>query len=184
MVTFISFGPDEPECQASCIVRGGARGSCRSHAERAFSTGLPPPATLHNHANQHANGLPESYGAPGVHAWIFTRYFPRDWRGFERLRLDLFLAGGNDEPITVVVADEDYTMESNGLYSRTFSLEPGLNEISIAIEEIIQAPPGRTMHPGSIAHLGLSAANISEEVTLYMDNIRLVRAEAEEEATE
>ena len=40
----------------------------RSHAERALSTRLAPPALLHNYANQYTNGLPQSRAASRMYA--------------------------------------------------------------------------------------------------------------------
>jgi hypothetical protein len=89
-LALISLGPEEPECQASCIVRGPPRSArrahaqssssnndvtaCpplsarRAHAQRALSTRLPPPPTLHDDANHYTNGLPKAHRVPVVYS--------------------------------------------------------------------------------------------------------------------
>jgi hypothetical protein len=67
VVGLITFGANEPERQASCVVSRRSDRSFCSHTKRSLSTRLPPPATLHDHANQYTDGLPESHVAPDVY---------------------------------------------------------------------------------------------------------------------
>src|SRR5688572_5236809 len=64
LLRLISLGTNEPESQTTAVV---IRSPCRrraSHAQRSFFASLSPPATLHDHANQHADRLPQSLTAP------------------------------------------------------------------------------------------------------------------------
>jgi hypothetical protein len=110
LLAFVPLGANEPECQSAGVVIRARNIRFRgSNAQRTFSPGLPPSATLHDHPHQDANRLPQSLAAMGVYlsqkpidCWLRFQ-LPNDpgQRGPVMVNLSLL-----HPPLTVRIAEE------------------------------------------------------------------------------
>ena len=110
---------------------------------------------------------------PGEYPGISLNYFKRDWRGYDRLSFDVFLAGNNPLRITVRIHDKLHNDEYEDRFNRGFVLDPGSNTVVIDLEEVMKAPEGRKMDMASIVNICIFSYNLAEPRTLYLDNLRL-----------
>lgn len=98
-----------------------------------------------------------------------------DWRGYDRLRLEIFSPLDTPVDLTLRVDDVHHNQQRSDRYNRTFTVRPGLNEISIPLEQVASAPDGRRMDMSEIAQLILFARRPDDAFTLYLAPIRLER---------
>jgi hypothetical protein len=63
--------------------------------------------------------------------------------------------------------------EFSDRFNRRIILKPGLNHISINLEDIRKSPATRPMDMGNVTRICFFATGIAKPVTVYLDNIRL-----------
>lgn len=108
---------------------------------------------------------------------IFLNHFPRDWRGYRALRLDIF--NPLSEPVRLHLLLADRYHRENGWrladrFNATCAVVPGWSRITIDLEEASAAPAGRRMAMDEIECFGLFTAALPAPITLYFDDVRLL----------
>lgn len=104
------------------------------------------------------------------------QYFPRDWRQYSRLEINI--VNPEEETLTLTcrihdVMHSDGNEEYDDRYNQSFQLEQGLNQISIGLKEVEQAPAHRKMDLGSIGGLGCFTVKLQRPRDIYLLNISL-----------
>jgi len=109
---------------------------------------------------------------PGVrYARIFMVDVPGDWRPAKHLLLDVYLEAEQPVDIWFRVDDrEDPPYEER--FQKHTRLKPGSHELALDMSEWI-TPSGRPLDIGNIVRWGLFVTEPDEEVTVYMDHVRL-----------
>jgi len=106
---------------------------------------------------------------PGL---VFREPYP-DWSGFKSLN---FMAFSNlDFPVGIGIRIEDsqHNNDSNDRFNKTLVISPGINNISILLEEIRYGPTTREMDMMNIRAVRLFMYRPDEEFSLYFDDFRL-----------
>lgn len=117
---------------------------------------------------------------PGNYSGASLKYFPRDWRGYRRLRLDLFNPGPAPLDLHIRIHDRHHRGRG-GTYRDRFnavrSVHPGWNDIEVDLAQVERAPRGRAMDMGGIESVGLFATDLRQRRTIYVDHVRLEKRE-------
>lgn len=99
-----------------------------------------------------------------------------DWRGYDYLRFELYHPGDEALPLTLRINDTQHD-RSEGLFEDRFNqrlwAQPGWNSYRIALEDVRNAPKGRSMNLASIQRLGIFSTQLSKSHTIYLDSVRL-----------
>lgn len=101
---------------------------------------------------------------------------PRDWRGFNRLSVDIYNADTKPFMMSIRVNDSDHKLhgwDNGDRFNRRFRLEPGWNQLSFGMVDIQHAPKSREMDLANVAWLELFVGKLPEPKTIYLDNLRL-----------
>lgn len=110
----------------------------------------------------------------GHFSGIMLRYFPRDWRGYQYLSFDLY----SDVALPITVRIHDQLHRAGGQlyrdrFNRRYALTPGWNTISIALDEVAQAPATRRMDLSAVAAVGWFVTDQPAPLRIFLDNVRL-----------
>ena len=106
---------------------------------------------------------------------------PGDWRGYDRLLLDLY----NPEPGPVILSvriDEAGAEEAAYIADRKVFLIPGMNHLEVDLNEMTVSSGERKLALDRVGRLVLGPRGHDRPVTVYLDNVRLVQG-AENAAT-
>lgn len=125
----------------------------------------------------HENCSLEVHFYPGRHQRFSSKYFMNNWSSYHVLMFDIFLTGESTIPLTVRIDDKDHNQSFDDRYNGKFILNPGMNHIAIDLEDIRNAPATRSMDMKNIALICLFSYELTEQRTLYIDNMRLTGEE-------
>ncbi|MEW8562030.1 MAG: VanZ family protein [Candidatus Thiodiazotropha sp.] len=78
-----------------------------------------------------------------------------DWGGYDVLVLAIYSDQAVELPLTLRINDQNHNKLPNDRYNRRFTLHPGINRISVPLEEVEDAPEGREMDLSAISRLML-----------------------------
>ncbi|KJS31570.1 MAG: hypothetical protein VR64_11020 [Desulfatitalea sp. BRH_c12] len=113
---------------------------------------------------------------PLIYSGARIGYFPRDWRGFKVLSVDLYNPDSDPMRLTVRVNDKAHNQRGydfHDRFNRTYILEQGWHTIAIPIEDIRLAPRDRTMDLHDMSDFMVFTALLSGPRALYLDNLHL-----------
>ncbi len=113
--------------------------------------------------------LAENEQYPGVS----FDYFPADWREYNYLLMDIFNPHQTMLQLTVRINDRQHNQRFGDRFNRSINLSKGWNQVSIDIDDIVQAPSGRLMDLQEISKIMLFSVKQKKNRELYLDNIRL-----------
>lgn len=113
------------------------------------------------------------HSKPGIYPGIVLKHFPSDWSKYKSLSFDVFIEG--DMPLTIITRINDalHDQTFNDRFNKRFVLTPGYNHIVIDLKEVWKAPHTRTMSMAKITEVVIFSYFLSEERTLYLDDLRL-----------
>ena len=97
-----------------------------------------------------------------------------DWSGFGYLRFDVW--NELDSAITLMVRIDDvhHNQEYEDRYNGSFRITPGLNHVSVDLQEVRHAPSSREMDITAIEYIYFFTYKPKEPLTLYIDNVELL----------
>lgn len=101
---------------------------------------------------------------------------PRDWRGYQALRMELYNPSPEPLPLTIRIHDlhhDQGPQAYNDRFNRRLTLTSGRNNLVIPLTDIEQAPSGRTMDMAHIRRLGLFASALPRPRRVYLLDLRL-----------
>ena len=106
--------------------------------------------------------------------WKLVYPYP-DWSDYSRLSFRIFSPG--KEPVDIVfrVNDELHNNHYNDRFNKSLTVKPGLNQFSIALDDIKNAPEYRTMDMSKVGQLVWFAVRPDNDFTLYFDSVVLKR---------
>lgn len=106
---------------------------------------------------------------PGI---IVREPYP-DWTEYRTLRFQVYSELDRQRPVVLWIEDEGHIDRRSDRYERVFTVEPGLNDYSVPLEEIRSAPAGREMVLSRISFMMLFTRRPSETFVLYVGDIWL-----------
>jgi len=100
-------------------------------------------------------------------------YFPNDWRNYSILKFNIY--SNNTEPLilTCRINDQQHNNQFNDRFNKRVEVKKGWNEISINLEEVVNAPVDRIMDIREIKNFAIFAIKLKERKTIYFDYLRL-----------
>jgi hypothetical protein len=111
----------------------------------------------------------------GEYPGFELRYFPRDWRGMQALKLLIV----NPEPtlieLTVRIDDVEYRLDFDDRYNQSFRLSPGVSRIEIPLTDLAEAPRYRKFDLGRVYSLLVFAVDLEQPRSIIIGPIALVR---------
>ncbi|MEW8264975.1 MAG: VanZ family protein [Candidatus Thiodiazotropha sp.] len=81
-----------------------------------------------------------------------------NWGGYRVLALTLYSDRADELTLTLRINDRNHNKQPEDRYSRRFTLHPGINRISVPLDEVEDAPEGRSMDLSAISKLMLFAS--------------------------
>jgi len=104
-------------------------------------------------------------------------YFPRDWSAYERLIINLYNPAASQLTVTCRIHDRAHSQSSvqefSDRFNRTYQLMPGWNQITISLQDLANAPTGRSMDTQLIDGLQIFVSGLASPATIYIDDIYL-----------
>ncbi len=96
-----------------------------------------------------------------------------DWRGYQRLQLDVYVPEPVENPLNIRIIDTHHNWEYDDRFNRSIPLHTGLNHITISLSDIASAPSRRAMDLSQMKEILLFAKPLRNAPVVYIDNIRL-----------
>src|SRR5262245_27594636 len=106
---------------------------------------------------------------------------PKDWRGHDRLLFEIFNPDLAPVLVGVRIFDEladDAAAETRSesfLADRKLLLIPGMNHIEVKLEGLEVSSASRKLALDRVRRFAISARGLNRPLTIYLDNLRLVR---------
>lgn len=110
---------------------------------------------------------------PGTFPGMSLRYFPHDWSKYSLLVFDLYLLENKPFDLIVRINDKEHNSKHEDRYNQTFKINPGLNEVSIPLENVKNAPKGRSMDMRQIVNITIFSYKLKEKRSFFIDNVTL-----------
>lgn len=96
-----------------------------------------------------------------------------DWSGMSLLRLQVFSQRPEPVRLTLRIDDETHNQEHRDRYNRTFNIEPGLNELTVSLEDVRKAPADREMDLSRVVQLIIFTNRPREPFELLISDLWL-----------
>lgn len=96
-----------------------------------------------------------------------------DWSGFKTLRFDVYSELPEAVDLILRIDDIQHNNQYRDRFNRTFTVQPGLTQISVALSDIRNAPSGRELNLQEITQMILFSRRPEEPFTLYFSDIWL-----------
>ncbi len=97
-----------------------------------------------------------------------------DWSGYNKLCFDIYNPQEKIK-ITVRIDDQKVSPDYGDRYNESFTLEQGMNKISVPLDTLVTSGTKRNLNLKKIKGLLIFVANPGKRVDLYADYIRLDR---------
>ncbi|MBW0147043.1 succinyl-CoA synthetase subunit beta [Marinobacter sp. CAU 1620] len=101
---------------------------------------------------------------------------PADWRQYDTLRISLFNPDPTPLPLTLRINDLMHEHGDNAhsdRYNTSFTLAPGPHTLTLALNDVRNAPSDRTMDMSRVHRLTLFAVRLPTPRTVYLLDLRL-----------
>lgn len=136
------------------------------------------------------SALNSSEGAFALHVDLSTErysgstleYLPRNWLPYRSLHIDLYNGDEYQQQIHIKIRDSQAVIDGDHYSMRfdtEYTLSPGWNTVTIALQEVAQAPQQRQMDLQNIFALTLFQMNRTAAGFMLIDNVRLTGVSAE-----
>ncbi|MCP4395690.1 MAG: hypothetical protein GY801_00055 [bacterium] len=114
---------------------------------------------------------------------VFLIHFPGDWRNFNFLQVDIFNPSSELLTIHFRVHDRLHIINNfpyDDRFNSTFTVNPGWNDMTIPLEDILNAPRSRTMDLTNICNVGIFVVRLAKPEMIYIDRVRLTEESSED----
>ena len=111
-----------------------------------------------------------------LYSGVALVYFPRNWRGFRFLNMDVLNPSAEGIDITCRIHDrrhDEGDQRYEDRYNKVFHLRSGWNHLRVDLEEVARAPAGRTLDLGTMRAVGIFAVRLPTPRTIFLDHVRL-----------
>jgi len=128
-------------------------------------------------ASDGSHSLKVQLGEP-PYPGVALKNLPRDWRGFDALLMDIHNPQDHELTLTLRVHDSLHrfgpaALEYSDRFNRRLQLQPGWNTIALPLQDISQAPQGRSMDLGRIQEIRIFSDDAHAGELFYLDHLRL-----------
>jgi VanZ family protein len=106
---------------------------------------------------------------PGI---IISEPYP-DWRGYQTLRFDVYSELDRPVPIVLHISDLFHNDEHKDRFNRIFTVNAGLNEYTVSVKSVRNAPAGREMELSQITRMVVFTRPPQEPFEVYLSDIWL-----------
>lgn len=134
--------------------------------------------------------ISDEYVKLGEHSLKFTliphRYsditmdsFVGNWENFEKINFDLYNPQNQTVSMVVKIFDQQHPHNHYRFldrFNQRITVNPGWNEFSFPITDIINAPENRINDIKNIRNFSLFTIDIKNRMTFYLDDLRLVKS--------
>lgn len=99
-----------------------------------------------------------------------------DWSRYSFFAVDVYNPSEEEMQVVLKIADLQHDRGSNALddrFNHRISLNPGWNNLRVAMDEIRNAPARRKMRIDEVNCLEIFAINLPKPQVIYIDNLRL-----------
>ncbi len=96
-----------------------------------------------------------------------------DWSGFTTLRFDVYSELSHPVDLILRIDDINHNNQYRDRFNRTFSVQPGLNQIAVPLSDVRNAPSGRDLDLQEITQMILFSRRPEKPFTLYLSDIWL-----------
>ncbi|MGD8977298.1 MAG: hypothetical protein PVG91_06805 [Gammaproteobacteria bacterium] len=96
-----------------------------------------------------------------------------DWSAFTRMRFDVYSELAEPVNLILRIDDVSHNNQYRDRFNRTFSIQPGLNQIDVSLRDVADAPAGRQLDISQIAKLILFTRRPEAPFTLYFSEVWL-----------
>ena len=107
---------------------------------------------------------------------VTLREMRGDWMAYQYLHVSVFNTLNIPLMITIKIYDHDHLNRGNhsgDRFDREILMQPGWNDMDIALDDVKNAPADRAMDMDSIAGLSFFLKATNQPVVIYLDDIRL-----------
>lgn len=111
---------------------------------------------------------------PARHPALAIFELHRDWSGYRFLEWDLFLEAGRELEVILRIDDAKHDGRYRDRFNVKLPLRPGPNQLRIPLEEVREAPQGRSMEMERISTVILFVVRPEAPVSLYVADMKLV----------
>jgi hypothetical protein len=105
-------------------------------------------------------------------------HFPGDWSTQQKLILHVYNPAQQALTITCRVHDKTHSQSNHqhhfDRFNQSYTLNPGWNQVSISLQDLVTAPSDRLMDTRRIVSLIIFALDLDRPATLYIDEVYLV----------
>ena len=111
-----------------------------------------------------------------LYSGIALVHFPRDWKGYGTLNMEVLNPSSEEIDITCRIHDRQHEkgdQRYEDRFNKGFLLRPGWNDLRIDLGEVARAPVGRSMDLREIRVVGIFATGLTAPRTIYVDHVRL-----------
>lgn len=113
-------------------------------------------------------------GKSGAYPYLAMLEPYPDWRGYESLRLSIYSIEDDPVRVSITIRDAYHTPEYTDRFTGHYVLQPGSNEIEVALDEIRTSPETREMDISAIESVALYSRRPTKSFTLYVGEVRLI----------
>lgn len=98
----------------------------------------------------------------------------RDWRDYNTLALRVFSPQTQSLTLTLRIHDAQHNNDYDDRLNQRLSIQPGINDLVINLNDVASAPKNRRMDLSQIQSLMLFVVSPKQPLTVYVDEIRLL----------
>ena len=131
---------------------------------------MPAPAGW---AGQAGNPVTRITFSPRPWPGIIVREPYPDWTGYEVIRFQVYSALTETRPIVLWIEDEAHNDRRRDRYEHAFTVVPGLNDFTVPLETVRDAPAGRQMALDRITFMMLFTRRPTDTFELYVGDVWL-----------
>ncbi len=112
----------------------------------------------------------------GKYSGVALKYFPRNWQNYNNLYFSVYNSTNHILKLTCRIHDWEHIQRGQRFsdrFNKRLFLQPGWNNIKIAIREIQRGPKDRLLNLEKIYNFGFFASNLKESLFIYLDEVKL-----------
>ena len=128
--------------------------------------------SLHNDKSEHEKLFPVLL-KQGVYPGLTIKEPVADWSKFKNLRFKILSANKEKFKLVIRVHDNEHNQAHSDRFNKSLIIEPGLNDIVIAIADIQKGPAQRNLDMSSIAAIILFVSKLDAVLPLEISNLTL-----------
>lgn len=98
-----------------------------------------------------------------------------DWRGYNRLCMDIYLTGGSECTLWLRADDQRRNPDYHDRAQTMINLTPGANSICLELDSFLRTPSGRALDRSHLTRWGLFFDAPRGGESIFLDQIRLAR---------